>query len=52
MIGILKFDDVNDVGGCNFEFCILIFIEGDFAKAFVVSGFFVVGRDKYGVFSF
>ena len=32
------------------EQCTLILTEGDSAKALVISGLSVVGRDKYGVF--
>lgn len=48
--GIPKLEDANDAGTRNSADCTLILTEGDSAKALAVSGFSVVGRDKYGVF--
>ncbi|RWS16275.1 DNA topoisomerase 2-beta-like protein [Dinothrombium tinctorium] len=45
-----KLDDANDAGKKNSLDCTLILTEGDSAKALVVAGFGVVGRDRYGVF--
>ncbi|XP_055328560.1 DNA topoisomerase 2-alpha-like [Paramacrobiotus metropolitanus] len=48
--GIPKLEDANDAGTKHSLDCTLILTEGDSAKALAVSGFSVVGRDKYGVF--
>ncbi|XP_055353696.1 DNA topoisomerase 2-alpha-like [Paramacrobiotus metropolitanus] len=48
--GIPKLEDANDAGTKYSSDCTLILTEGDSAKALAVSGFSVVGRDKYGVF--
>ena len=48
--GMAKLEDANDAGTRYSADCTLILTEGDSAKALVVSGFSVVGRDKYGVF--
>lgn len=48
--GIPKLEDANDAGTKNSADCTLILTEGDSAKALVVAGLSVVGRDKYGVF--
>ena len=48
--GIPKLDDANWAGTAKSHECTLILTEGDSAKALVVSGLSVVGRDKYGVF--
>ena len=47
---IPKLEDANDAGSKNSESCTLILTEGDSAKTLVVSGFEIVGRDRYGVF--
>ena len=48
--GIPKLEDANDAGTKHASDCTLILTEGDSAKALVVAGFSVIGRDKYGVF--
>lgn len=48
--GIPKLEDANDAGTKNSLGCTLILTEGDSAKALVMSGLGVIGRDKYGVF--
>jgi DNA topoisomerase-2 len=48
--GIPKLDDANWAGTTKSNECTLILTEGDSAKALVISGLSVVGRDKYGVF--
>jgi DNA topoisomerase-2 len=48
--GIPKLDDANWAGTAKSHECTLILTEGDSAKALVISGLSVVGRDKYGVF--
>jgi len=48
--GIPKLDDANWAGTAKSSKCTLIVTEGDSAKALVVSGLGVVGRDEYGVF--
>lgn len=48
--GIPKLEDANFAGTAKSGECTLILTEGDSAKALAVSGFSVVGRDKYGVF--
>ena len=45
-----KLDDANWAGTKKSKECTLILTEGDSAKTLAVSGFSVVGRDKYGVF--
>ncbi|KAI8328206.1 DNA topoisomerase [Chlamydoabsidia padenii] len=50
-LDIEKLDDANLAGvRPHNEDCTLILTEGDSAKALVLSGLSVVGRDKYGVF--
>ena len=49
-INVPKLEDANFAGGKDSEDCTIILTEGDSAKALVVSGLSVVGRDKYGVF--
>ncbi|KAL8535162.1 hypothetical protein ACS0TY_010975 [Phlomoides rotata] len=48
--GLAKLADANEVGGKNSEKCTLVLTEGDSAKALVIVGLAVVGRDHYGVF--
>lgn len=48
--GIPKLDDANDAGTARSGDCTLILTEGDSAKALVVAGLAVIGRDRYGVF--
>jgi DNA gyrase/topoisomerase IV subunit B len=48
--GIPKLDDANWAGTSKSPECTLILTEGDSAKALIISGLSVVGRDKYGVF--
>lgn len=48
--GVPKLDDANWAGTQKSDQCTLILTEGDSAKALAISGFSVVGRDKYGVF--
>lgn len=48
--GIPKLEDANDAGSKSSLSCTLILTEGDSAKALVMSGLGVIGRDKYGVF--
>ncbi|CED85182.1 dna topoisomerase ii [Phaffia rhodozyma] len=48
--GILKLEDANLAGTKNGKDCTLILTEGDSAKSMVVSGFDIVGRDRFGVF--
>ena len=50
LTGITKLDNVNDVESKNSEKCTLILVEGDLAKALVMSGLAVVGQNHYGVF--
>ncbi len=50
LTGIPKLEDANDAGTKNGHLCTLILTEGDSAKALVVSGLSVIGRDRYGVF--
>lgn len=38
------------LGGKHSSECTLILTEGDSAKSLAVSGFGVIGRDRYGVF--
>lgn len=47
---IPKLEDANWAGTNKSNQCILMLVEGDSAKTFVVNGFSVIGRDKYGVF--
>lgn len=48
--GIAKLEDAIEAGTKTSNECTLILTEGDSAKALVVSGFSVIGRQKYGVF--
>ncbi|XP_065661520.1 DNA topoisomerase 2-alpha isoform X4 [Hydra vulgaris] len=48
--GVPKLEDANDAGTKRSRDCTLIVTEGDSAKALVMAGLSVVGRDKYGVF--
>lgn len=48
--GIPKLDDANKAGSSDSSRCTLCLTEGDSAKAFVISGLSVVGRDHWGVF--
>lgn len=48
--GIPKLDDANKAGSHESGKCTLCLTEGDSAKAFVISGLSVVGRDHWGVF--
>lgn len=48
--GVPKLEDANDAGTKNSLNCTLILTEGDSAKALVMSGLAVIGRDRYGVF--
>lgn len=48
--GIPKLDDANKAGSQESYKCTLCLTEGDSAKAFVISGLSVVGRDNWGVF--
>lgn len=50
LIGIPKLEDANDAGSKSSLSCTLILTEGDSAKALVMSGLGIIGRDKYGVF--
>merc|ERR1719203_353104 len=50
VLGIPKLEDANDAGGKHASDCSLILTEGDSAKALVVAGLSVIGRDKFGVF--
>jgi DNA topoisomerase-2 len=47
---IPKLDDANKAGTKDSKNCVIIFTEGDSAKATAISGLSVVGRDNYGVF--
>ena len=47
---IPKLDDANKAGTSQSSKCTICFTEGDSAKASVVSGFSVVGRDFWGAF--
>ena len=49
-LNIEKLDDANWAGTKKSKLCTLILTEGDSAKTFAVSGYSVIGRDKYGVF--
>ena len=48
--GIKKLDDANFAGTKFSDKCTLILTEGDSAKATIISGLTIVGRDYYGVF--
>lgn len=50
LTNIPKLEDANWAGTKRGHLCTLILTEGDSAKALVVSGMNVIGRDKYGVF--
>ena len=45
-----KLQDANDAGTRLSETCTLILTEGDSAKALVIDGLSVAGRDSFGVF--
>ena len=45
-----KLQDANDAGTRLSEDCTLILTEGDSAKALVIDGLSVAGRDRFGVF--
>ena len=47
---ILKLEDAHWAGGRKSDQCRLFITEGDSAKAFAISGFSVIGKEKYGVF--
>lgn len=47
---IPKLDDANKAGTKDSKNCVIIFTEGDSAKATAISGLSIVGRDNYGVF--
>jgi len=49
-VSVPKLDDANWAGTAKSARCTLFLTEGDSAKALVVSGFSVVGRDAFGVF--
>ncbi|KAK9790352.1 hypothetical protein WJX73_001002 [Symbiochloris irregularis] len=48
--GMTKLQDANDAGTRLSEQCTLILTEGDSAKALVIDGLSVAGRDRFGVF--
>jgi DNA topoisomerase-2 len=48
--GIKNLTDAAWAGTKNGHLCTLILTEGDSAKALVMSGFSVIGRERYGVF--
>lgn len=48
--GMTKLQDANDAGTRLSEHCTLILTEGDSAKALVIDGLSVAGRDRFGVF--
>jgi DNA topoisomerase-2 len=50
-INIPKLEDANFAGTSKSDKCTLFLTEGESAKTFAVSGFSVIGRDYYGVFS-
>lgn len=50
LLGISKLEDANLAGTNHSKDCTLILCEGDSAKALVMAGLEVVGRDYYGVF--
>src|SRR4029078_2557213 len=49
-INIPKLEDANYAGTARSKECTLILTEGDSAKTFAISGFSIIGRDRYGVF--
>jgi len=49
-INVEKLEDANWAGTSKSDECTLFVVEGDSAKSFAMSGFSVIGRDKYGVF--
>ena len=49
-LDIPKLDDANFAGTKHSKDCTLIITEGDSAKALVVGGLSIIGRDYYGVF--
>jgi DNA topoisomerase-2 len=49
-LAIPKLDDANWAGGERGRECTLILTEGDSAKALVLSGLSILGRDTFGVF--
>ena len=48
--GVTKLQDANDAGTRLSAGCTLILTEGDSAKALVIDGLSVAGRDSFGVF--
>jgi len=50
VLGIPKLEDANDAGGKAASECTLILTEGDSAKALVIAGLSIIGRNHYGVF--
>ena len=48
--GVTKLQDANDAGTKLSTDCTLILTEGDSAKALVIDGLSVAGRDAFGVF--
>ena len=50
MIDVPKLEDARNAGSKNSSECRLILTEGDSAKSYAISGFGIIGRDKYGVF--
>mmetsp|Transcript_21054 Transcript_21054/g.48751 ORF Transcript_21054/g.48751 Transcript_21054/m.48751 type:complete len:1973 (+) Transcript_21054:72-5990(+) len=50
LFGIPKLEDANKAGTKESSQCTLVLTEGDSAKALVVAGMSVIGRDYYGVF--
>lgn len=48
--GIVKLTDANNAGTKYAKDCYLLLTEGDSAKALVMAGLAVAGRDNYGVF--
>jgi DNA topoisomerase-2 len=49
-MNVEKLEDANLAGSRDSANCTLVLAEGDSAKALVISGFSVVGRDTFGVF--
>jgi DNA topoisomerase-2 len=49
-LDVPKLEDANFAGTRDSANCTLVLAEGDSAKALVISGFSVVGRDTFGVF--
>jgi DNA topoisomerase II len=47
---ISKLEDAHWAGGRKSDQCRLFITEGDSAKAFAISGFSVIGKERYGVF--